>query len=335
MSVAMSVLIEQTKVQTENRANAQTHPLVSVVIPAYNSASFISETIDSVLSQTFKDYELIVVNDGSPDTSELENVLASYAQKIVYLKQENRGPSAARNYGIKKAQGEFIAFLDSDDIWLPEFLEEQVKYFQTRPGCDFAYTDAYLFGDVPNNWEKFTDIMPSLADVTLENLLALRCNVITSSVVVRKQKLLDVGSFDETHGNRSEDFDLWLRLAKDGVGFAYQNKLLLRYRYRKDSLSYDKTKLYDGALKALEKQETAGGLSEKELAALSETKRTLTAYKYLICGKQHLANGEYADAEANFRAANEQSGNWKLNLVLFALRLSPRMTKKVYLMMQD
>lgn len=331
----MSVMIEQAKVQKANRANARTHTLVSVVIPAYNSASFISETIDSICAQTFKDYEIIVVNDGSPDTEQLENVLASYGQKIVYLKQENRGPSAARNFGIKKAQGEFIAFLDSDDIWLPEFLEEQVNCFRARPDCDFAYTDAYLFGDVPSDWKKFTDIMPSLADVTFENLLALRCNVITSSVVVRKQKLLDIGSFDENHGNRSEDFDLWLRLAKSGVGFAYQDKPLLRYRFRKDSLSFDKTKLYDGALKALEKQEKAGGLSEKELAAIKETRRTLTGYQYLICGKEHLANGEYAEAIANFRAANEQSGNWKLKFVLLGLRLFPSVTKKIYLMKQD
>jgi glycosyltransferase involved in cell wall biosynthesis len=338
----MSVSIEEQEiVETTNSSSlaVSTHlrpAVVSVVIPAYNSASFISETIESVLSQTYKDYEIIVVNDGSPDTENLEKVLAAYKQKIVYLKQENRGPSAARNSGIRIAKGEFIAFLDSDDIWLEEFLEEQIKFLQSQSQYEFVYSDAHLFGDVHKVGNRFMERNPSVGNVTLESLLALRCNVITSGVVVKRQKLLDVGLFDEEHGHRSEDFDLWIRLAKNGVRFAYQNKPLLRYRYRKDSLSSDRGKLHDGALKALEKLEAAGGLSGEELSALKTTRRKLTAYKYLSCGKQHLARGEYTDAAKKFALSREYESNWKLGLVLFGLRLSPSLTKRIYLLvMQD
>src|ERR1700730_1568273 len=97
-------------------------PTVSVIIPAYNTALYIVETLDSVFAQTFRDFEVILINDGSPDTDKLEQVIEPYRERIVYLKQKNGGPSAARNAGIGWSRGEYIAFLDSDDSWLPQYL---------------------------------------------------------------------------------------------------------------------------------------------------------------------------------------------------------------------
>src|ERR1044071_9453875 len=108
------------------RLDPNRSPLVSVIVPAYDVAEFIAEALDSVLAQTFDDYEIIVINDGSPDTKDLERALAPYLSRIVYIKQENRGVSAARNTGIKAARGSLIAFLDADDTWLPNYLEVQV-----------------------------------------------------------------------------------------------------------------------------------------------------------------------------------------------------------------
>src|SRR5947209_18801381 len=102
-------------------------PAVSVIIPAYNAAQYIGEALDSVFAQTFTDYEVIVVNDDSPDTAELERALAPYRERVVYIKQENRGPGGARNTAILKARGECVALLDSDDVWLPTFLAEQME----------------------------------------------------------------------------------------------------------------------------------------------------------------------------------------------------------------
>src|SRR5262245_48281148 len=103
-------------------------PAVSVVIPAYNCADFIAETLDSVFSQTFDNYEVIVINDGSPDTESLERVLAPFQDRIVYLKQDNQGPSGARNSAIRHARSAYVAMLDSDDIWLPDYLAEQMQF---------------------------------------------------------------------------------------------------------------------------------------------------------------------------------------------------------------
>src|SRR5829696_552943 len=101
--------------------------LVSIIIPAYNAAECIGETLDSVFAQTFTAYEIIVINDGSPDTEELERKLEGYPANLHYVRQENQGAAAARNAGLRVAAGELVAFLDADDTWLPTFLEKQVE----------------------------------------------------------------------------------------------------------------------------------------------------------------------------------------------------------------
>ena len=110
---------EASTSHSSNPVNESATPRVSVIMPAYNVAAYIGETLESVFAQTYSDYEIIVVNDGSPDTPELERVLAPYSERIVYVTQENRGLSGARNTALKVARGEFIALLDSDDVWEP------------------------------------------------------------------------------------------------------------------------------------------------------------------------------------------------------------------------
>src|SRR3989442_12450588 len=124
-------------------------PRVSIIIPAYNVASYIGETLASVFAQTFTDYEVIVINDGSPDTEELEHALERYIGRTRYLKQENLGAGAARNVGVRAAKGEFIAFLDADDLWLPNYLEEQLRFIREHD-CDLVCADAVMFGETPN-----------------------------------------------------------------------------------------------------------------------------------------------------------------------------------------
>jgi glycosyltransferase involved in cell wall biosynthesis len=114
-------------------------PLISVVIPAYNAAVYIGPTLETVFAQTFTNFEVIVVNDGSPDTAALESGLGPYRSRIRYIRQENRGPSGARNTAIRDARGTYIAFLDSDDVWLAQHLERQVAMLCTsRTGVLWA-----------------------------------------------------------------------------------------------------------------------------------------------------------------------------------------------------
>ena len=119
--------------------------LVSAIIPTYNSVNYISEAINSVLNQTYKNCEIIVVDDGSTDNTRktVENYIRKYPHKIKYFYQENKGPSAARNKGIKEARGNYIAFLDSDDLWLPDKLEKQISLFMKDVSLKLTYCGGY------------------------------------------------------------------------------------------------------------------------------------------------------------------------------------------------
>src|SRR5690349_7258781 len=117
-------------------------PLVSVIVPAFKVAPFIVDTLESVFAQTSSDYEVILINDGSPDTDELEQAIEPYLDRIAYLKQPNLGAGAARNSGLRAARGEYVAFLDGDDIWLPNFVSEQLNLITSGRGFDLVYADA-------------------------------------------------------------------------------------------------------------------------------------------------------------------------------------------------
>ncbi|HEY0049710.1 MAG TPA: glycosyltransferase family A protein, partial [Pyrinomonadaceae bacterium] len=228
---------EQKFSQKKIGQKANRSPRVSVIIPAYNVAGFIAETLDSVLAQDFTGYEIVLVNDGSPDTEKLEKVLEDYFEKIVYVKQENGGTARARNTGIENARGALLAFLDGDDIWLPEYLSGQIK-FLTENNLEMVYADAFLFGEVRSAGETYMRKSPSAGAADFEGIVSGRCSVITSGTLVYKQKILEAGMFDAALPRIGmEDFDLWLRLAKAGARIGYQRKILLKYRVSPNSLS--------------------------------------------------------------------------------------------------
>src|SRR5437773_740875 len=157
-------------------------PSVSVIVPAYNVALFIGETLASVFAQTFTDFEVVIVNDGSPDTEELELALRPYRERINYLRQENSGASAARNTGLRAARGELIAFLDADDVWAPNYLEEQLKFIREFD-CDLACADAMIFGVSSNAgrtyMESLMEAAPPQGRVTFLELVNAERSLIT------------------------------------------------------------------------------------------------------------------------------------------------------------
>ncbi|HEX3101799.1 MAG TPA: glycosyltransferase family A protein, partial [Pyrinomonadaceae bacterium] len=153
-----------------------TPPKISVVIPAYNVAKFISETLDSVLAQKYREHEIIVVNDGSPDTEQFERAIRPRLEDIIYIKQRNAGAGSARNTAIEHARGHIIAFLDGDDVWLPDFLASQYVFLE-RNGLDMAYCDASLFGMQSAYRQTFMKTAPSIGEVDFDAILMSRCNV--------------------------------------------------------------------------------------------------------------------------------------------------------------
>ncbi len=308
-------------------------PVVSVIIPSYNTATFIGETLESVFAQSFSHYEVIVINDGAPDTMQLEAVLAPFLQRIRYIKQDNLGLAGTRNAGIRAASGEFIAFLDSDDVWLPNFLTEQVAFFRRFPDFDLVYSDAILFGDTPLAGRNFTSISPSNGAVTLEALLSLRCTPVASSVVAKRHIFFDVGMFDVSHRACSEDWECWTRLAMGGVKIGYQTQALMRYRIRKGSLSSNPIALHDGALLALSKLEATGSLSANESQAARKLRTFFTTEIDLHRGKQQLNCGDYSSAKQSFLrvARNHSSSKARIKMwcVVAGLSMSPTFTRFV------
>jgi glycosyltransferase involved in cell wall biosynthesis len=302
-------------------------PSVSVIIPAYNIAPFIGETLDSVFAQTFKDFEVIVVNDGSPDTSEFERALAPYAARVRYFAQENRGAGAARNHGLREARGEYVAFLDGDDLWLPDYLQEQLKFIRGG-GFDLVYTDALLFGDSPLAGKTYMETAPSRGPVTFLSLIRNKCNVITSGVVARRRTVVEAGLFDEGLRN-AQDFELWARLAKRGARIAYQRKVLLRYRYHEGSLSGDVLNRARREWRVTRQIADTYEVTPEERAELERMMELQQATLELETGKLHLREEKFAEAQTAFERAQRVMPNWKLRAAMLLLRIAPGLLSKV------
>jgi glycosyltransferase involved in cell wall biosynthesis len=302
---------------------------VSVIIPAYRAAAYISEAIESVKSQTLTDHETIVINDGSPDTVELEQKLTACGAPLVYLKQQNAGPSAARNAGLRAARAEFVAFLDADDYWRPAFLEAQMSFMRANPTVDLVYGDALIVGDTPLAGRRFMEVTPSNGRVTFRSLLEERCTIVLSGVVARRAAIIRAGMFDEAF-RLSEDYDLWLRMARAGSRMAYQKKVLLCRRYHAEGLTSDAARLFGSALEVLDKAWRENEMTDGERAALNRRKEKLKAYIRLESGKRDLVSGQFNSAAQAFKEANQFYRSLKLRLVLFWLRVAPTLLQRIY-----
>jgi glycosyltransferase involved in cell wall biosynthesis len=303
-------------------------PAVSVIIPAYNTAEFITETLDSVFQQTFTNFEVIVVNDGSPDTEKLESVLEPFRDRIVYLKQENRGLSGARNTAIRQARGEYLAFLDSDDMWLPKYLETQVDFLEKNSRIDAAYCDSRQFGDFRFTEQTFMEMCPSIGPVTLESVVSGQCQVCVSATVARYKAVVDAGLFDEQLRS-AEDWDFWIRLLYGGGTIAYHQAILGRRRLRAGSLSSASVSMLGYQIRVLRKIDSAPDLSPKVRSLIRERIQLSEALSDLEQGKLFLADDRLSEAEASLRKANGFLRRKRVDYVLFGLRTFPIATRLI------
>ena len=196
----------------ENRrrrfAIAARHPAVSIIIPTYNRAHRVTQAVDSVLAQTYTDFELMVVDDGSTDDT--TDRLAAYGDRIRVVRQDNLGASAARNAGIRRAKGRYIAFLDSDDLWKPDKLAVQIDLVSRDRSVKICYTEEIWIrrGRRVNPRKKHA----KHSGWILKELLPL-CLVSPSSVLIAREVFDRVGLFDESLP-ACEDYDLWLRIGR-------------------------------------------------------------------------------------------------------------------------
>jgi glycosyltransferase involved in cell wall biosynthesis len=304
-------------------------PLVSVIIPAYRAAHLIAATLDSLLAQTFTDYEIILVNDGSPDTETLEKVLAAYRDRILYFRQENQGAAAARNTGIRAARGKYIAPLDADDLWAPDHLEAQLAVLEADPSIDMVYADARIFGDVPEAGKTVMELCPSAGKVTFERLVTRQCTVHLCVSLCRRESLLRAGLFDAAL-QRGEDIDMWLRLASLGGRIVYQRRVLGHYRRHPGSNSADAVVTINGFLAALDKAARDPHLTSAQKELVEQQCLIERANIELHQGKEALLAGDFAEATEHLTRANQPEGSLKLTGILILLRLAPGLVRALY-----
>jgi glycosyltransferase involved in cell wall biosynthesis len=308
-------------------ADINSSPRVSVIVPAYMTSHLIVGALDSVMEQTFRDFEILVVNDGSPDTTELEKVLAPYSEKIVYIKQENKRAAGARNTAIRKAKAEFLAFLDSDDTWLPDHLASQMTLFEQDPALELVYSDGLL---VAPEWSRnFMDVCPSHGHPSFEALVVERCQIPVSTVVARKRALVRAGLFDESLA-RCDDYDMWLRTAFWGAKIGYSKNMGARLSAnRPGSLGASRIKMSEAYWEIMQKALQTLPLNESQMGRVRQRTAEARAHHLLEVGKNHFHEGRLTEAVESLSESNTQLPNAKLTLVLLGLKIAPAATRKL------
>jgi glycosyltransferase involved in cell wall biosynthesis len=304
-------------------------PAVSIVIPAYNVTPFIGAALESIRAQQFQDFEVILVNDGSPDTADLEAAIAPYRDGMCYFTQPNAGPSSARNAGLRQARGKYVAFLDGDDLWMPGFLADQLAAFGKDPSLDMRYTDAVFIGAARLAGRRFMEDSPSRGEVTFEALLTGQCVVLTSAVVARRDAVIDAGMFDESV-RYSEDFDLWLRMAFRGARLAYCEEPLVQRRLHATNLTNDGLPLLEGQLSVYQKMSHALPLMTPTRRLLDEQIVRTQATVDLERGKRLLFAGDYEQAANYLQRATVYYKSAKLPAMLLGMRAAPRSLRAAY-----
>ena len=212
-------------------------PIFSIIIPCYQQAKYLSECIHSLSSQTFSDFEILLIDDGSPDnTRDVAQKLALNESRLKYLYKENGGLSSARNFGITNAKGEYLVFLDSDDSLNPDYLK--ASYAKLSDKADMTISGYSFFNDSRSIYHTvLLNENLSFKDIILGNICPAH------SIAIKKSLLNKVGVFDETLKS-AEDWDLWIRLYKAGANINIINQVLANYRMHEHSMSRNAFRMY-------------------------------------------------------------------------------------------
>lgn len=292
-------------------------PLVSVVIPAYNVAPFIRSAVESALQQSWKNIEVIVVDDGSTDGTS-EALVQTVDPRLTVIPQSNRGSSAARNTGISAARGEYVAFLDGDDLWTRDKLERHVRFLESHPATDMAFSLSRIideFGRSTGRSSQRVSGTISFRRLMLENVVNNG-----SATVLRRSALNRVGGFDE-YLRACVDYDLWLRISLLRPGNVHCiPEYLTMYRMRSGQITKDWRRMEKAWLQMVEKVRSQ---APKQVSAVEASARG-RLYRYL----SYIAyeSSEFRESASllseAFRSAGPALLNDRRTLVLAAALLS-------------
>jgi glycosyltransferase involved in cell wall biosynthesis len=286
----------------------------SVIIPTYNRAEVLPSAIESLLTQTYKDFEIIIVDDGSTDNT--RKVLESYLAKpnIRYVYQENQKQAAARNNGICHSRSEYLAFLDSDDLWYPEKLDLQVKALDEHPDVGMVYSNQMMFvDDMDEGWVRYARGILKSGDI-FKDLLQRKFYCSLQTVLVRRTVFDEVGLMDESLKNSLEDWELTLRIARKYRILAIDKPLVRRRVHEETSLKYLEFRI-NNHWSILKKH-------LKEPSLEPEFVNRIWRKAYYSWGHDYLAHGSYGKALRWFRRALRK-GNLAAGIGIAASLLGP------------
>ncbi|MDX2257225.1 MAG: glycosyltransferase family 2 protein [Pseudanabaenaceae cyanobacterium bins.39] len=286
---------------------------VSVIVPVYNVERFIKETITSVLAQTFQDFELIIVDDQSPDRS-MEICEQFHDPRIRIIHQKNRGLAGARNTGIRHAQGEYIALLDSDDLWLPTKLEKHIQHLEANPKVGISFSRSAFIDEDSNSLGTYQ--MPKLTDIDAPHLLCRNPIGNGSAPVIRRKALEDIKFQDNLYGEmedfyfddqfrQSEDIECWIRIAiQTNWQIEGIPEPLTLYRVNSGSLSANMNKQLESWEKVIAKTRTYAP------ALLAKWESLARAYQLRYLSRRAIRN---KDGKAAVNLVNQALAcNWKI-----------------------
>lgn len=286
-------------------------PLVSVIVPAYGVADLLGEALASLQAQTWPHWEAIVVDDGAPD--DVAGAFAPFAAdpRFRLLKTDNGGLATARNRGIAASRAPYVALLDGDDLYEPDYLERMVAALQGDHGLGFVSSDATMFGTRPYDGQRYSERYAMAGPVTLERVLGREVQIFVAATI-RRTALAEVGGFDG--GLRSvEDLDLWIRLLAAGWGGAIVPSPLVRYRRRAGSLSTDDRGMLTAAC-AVYRKACAALQGRPEAATAARTLATYEQQLRHLDGQQAILNGDVERGLALLAGAELRSRRWRLAL---------------------
>ncbi len=303
-------------------------PAVSVVMPAYNVAPYIGTSIASVCAQTFADWELLIVDDGSTDdTAAIAERFARADPRVRVLRQANGGISAARNTALRRTAGEFIAILDSDDLWSPGFLAGQLAVFERHPDTDVVTGNAWFLGGPLDGApaRPTPDARPApdlLGIITDETAVFIMC-------VFRRRVYDAIGGFDESM-RCNEDYDLWLRAAAAGFRFRRNDEPLGRYRRRDDSLSAHELKMLRGILRVYTKLRPSLVNRPRELAALDAQIARFDTERIACAAREAIQARDFPALSGHLAELHARRGGAALGVVRLMARWTPGLLARAY-----
>jgi len=303
-------------------------PAVSVIMPAFNAEPYLHLAVASVLRQTAGDLELLIVDDGSSDrTMAIAEEFAARDARVRVLQQRNAGPGPARNTGFRAAQGDFFAFLDSDDEWSPRFLEEQLAVLHARPDIDVVVGNAWIRGGARDG-HPARPLRGEGVPITLAEILADETALFIMAVF-RRQVVDTVGGFDPSVFT-NEEYDMWIRAALAGFTFTRHTTPLGWYSCRPDSLSSVDVRMIDGILKVFERTGPKLPPLSPERTILERQVARFEAELAAASARVSLAIGDGERAARQLAALHAQRGGILVAAAACALAFVPSLALLAY-----